>query len=657
MAVVVPMEASTRVTSGKCRATTPPLELRPMPTRIDIELTSAGSDGSWTWRAAGAREPRGTLDGSLLPVGASVGDQLKVEMEHDLDGIRIISIVTPKEKPSRDGILELLPSADFEPVIQQRATRDRHESDRDRPHRGRGDRSDRERRPDRPGRATERGDRVPAEGAARTGGGERRGGPRREEGGERGAEDRRHQRPHFTPPPELPQRPKPKRLRPGKQRRNDVLAAIPEEQRPVAELALQGLAAVRQRVREDNAKLKAEDKPEMPEATVLKMAENLIPQLRVADWLDRAEAAKRQLAHLDLRDLRSVVAAADDPVVARDESTRELATELKAALITKQDEELNLWLADVEAAVDVGRIVRALRLSAMPPKAGVPFPSQLGSKLVAATTAALTPEDPADRWIAVLEAAAFAPIRTLVTPAAAPAQPAADLVATVTRLAPLLPQVAALFGIEVSAKAPTPKPLRPTPRKKESTKAGAGASTEPRGNVATHPGPNPKPERPPKPERSRRPQENVPVATPPAAAVDPAREVDVQSRAADDSASAPTVGEAPPQQDASPPGAVGASTDAAADTSAPETASAGPEPATPTPESEPAPDAPPETAPESVPAPDAPPATAPESVPAPLDGPDPVVEPESSAEPVSEAQPAADAQPAANSEPVADADR
>ena len=46
--------------------------------------------------------------------------------------------------------------------------------------------------------------------------------------------------------------------------------------------------------------LKAEDKPEMPEATVLKMAENLLPQLRVADWLDRAEAAKRQLAHLDL---------------------------------------------------------------------------------------------------------------------------------------------------------------------------------------------------------------------------------------------------------------------------------------------------------------------------------------------------------------------
>ena len=114
-----------------------------MPTRIDIELTSVGSDGSWTWRAAGAREPRGTLDGSILPEGASVGDQLKVESEKDVDGIRILSIVTPKQKGDREGLLELLPTADFEPVIQQRATQDRHEGGRGRPRRERSDRGDR----------------------------------------------------------------------------------------------------------------------------------------------------------------------------------------------------------------------------------------------------------------------------------------------------------------------------------------------------------------------------------------------------------------------------------------------------------------------------------------------------------------------------------
>jgi hypothetical protein len=263
----------------------------------------------------------------------------------------------------------------------------------------------------------------------------------------------------------VPQRPKPKRLRPGKQHRSDVLEATPEEQRPVAELALQGMPAVRQRLREDNARLKAEGKPEMPEAAVTKMAEELLPRLRVADWLDRAEAAQRQLEHLDLRDLRSVVAASDDPLVARDESTRQLAAALKAALATKQEEELTLWLGDVEAALDVGRVVRALRLSSQPPKAGVPFPGALATRLAEATTASLQPTDGPDRWSAVLEAVAFSPVRTLVTPTAAPGQRSDELLATVKRLGPLLPQIAALFEVEVAPNAPTPKPLRPTPRR------------------------------------------------------------------------------------------------------------------------------------------------------------------------------------------------
>ena len=127
-------------------------------------------------------------------------------------------------------------------------------------------------RPDRRGDQERRGD--PARRGERGAAGEQRGGPRRD--GET-TEDRRRQRPHFTPPPEIPQRPKPKRLRPGKQHLEEVLAALPEEQRPVAELALQGLPAVRQRIREDNARLAAEDRPTMPEATVLKMAEELDP--------------------------------------------------------------------------------------------------------------------------------------------------------------------------------------------------------------------------------------------------------------------------------------------------------------------------------------------------------------------------------------------
>ena len=296
-------------------------------------------DGSWTWRAAGAREPRGVLDGTILPSGSSVGDQLRVETEKDLDGIRVLSVVP--------GQGEVGPRRAPRAAAERGALRARRAAPRPRRARSDGPATARvaiaatatvaigaigdRRRP----RATVRprddrgGDATATDRAGRRG------------RGREGGDDRRRQRPHFTPPPEVPQRPKPKRLRPGKQHRTDVLAATPEEQRPVAELALQGMAAVRQRLREDNVRLKAEGKPEMPEAAVMKMAEDLLPRLRVADWLDRAEAAQRQLEHLDLRDLRSVVASSDDPLVARDETTRELAAALKAALVTKQEEELD----------------------------------------------------------------------------------------------------------------------------------------------------------------------------------------------------------------------------------------------------------------------------------------------------------------------------
>ena len=401
-----------------------------MSRRIDIELTSALADGTWTWRAAGARKPNGVLDGTILPDGAVVGDELKVEIDQMLDGIEVLSVVRGREKAGRE-LLELIPSDEpFEAVIETRARK------KD----GRGD-----------GRRN------------------RRDGGRRDRGRDRGDDDRRdgdnkRRRPHFEAPPEVPQRPKPKRLRPGKTHRTEVLAGIPEEQRPIAELALQGLPAVRSRVKDDNAKLAAGGKPTMPEATVLKMAEDLLPTLRVADWLDRAEAAKAQMEQLDLRDLRSVVAASDDPMVARDESTRELAEELKASLVLKQDLEMKLWEDDINAALGVGRVIRALRLSSQPPKAGAFFPPDIARELGTAATSALQPDDSPDRWIAVLEAAAFSPVRTLVAPTTPPSQISDDLRATALRLGPLLPDVAALLGVEVPTDTPRPKPLRPQRR-------------------------------------------------------------------------------------------------------------------------------------------------------------------------------------------------
>ena len=439
-----------------------------MSRRIDIELTSSRSDGTWTWRAAGAREPKGVVDSSLLPADARVGQVLKAEAEIDLDGLSITSVTDPKGRSPRSGLLELIPSdKPFEAVTQQLARKER--SDKPRRDRPRGDRPDRGDRPrsDRPERGPrsdrndrpERGDRPSGDRPR----GDRPAGDRPRGARPEGDRPARRTRPNFTPPPELPQRPKAKRLKPGRAHRNAVLAELPEAQRPVAERALQGgIPAVRQAISEQNAERRAQGLDEVPAAGLLAMAEQLLPKLRVAEWLDRADAAKSVIDDLDLRDLRSVVAAGDDPVVARDESTRELAAELKLALSAKQDKEMRLWLDDIDAAVGVGRVVRALKLSSQPPKAGTPFPSELAKRLADATSGSLTADAPTERWVAVLEAAAFSPVRAQITATARPEAPGDELLATVRRLGPLLPQVATLFGVEVAEGAAAPKPLRPT---------------------------------------------------------------------------------------------------------------------------------------------------------------------------------------------------
>ena len=66
-----------------------------MSRRIEIELTSARADGSWTWRAAGAKEPRGTLDSGLLPAGTKAGDVLRAEADFEIEGITIIAVLPP----------------------------------------------------------------------------------------------------------------------------------------------------------------------------------------------------------------------------------------------------------------------------------------------------------------------------------------------------------------------------------------------------------------------------------------------------------------------------------------------------------------------------------------------------------------------------------
>jgi hypothetical protein len=220
-------------------------------------------------------------------------------------------------------------------------------------------------------------------------------------------------------------------------------------------------------------------------------------------------------------------------MVARDESTREIAEQLKQALVEKQEKELQLWFGDIDAAIGVGRVIRALKLSSQPPKAGIRFPAELAKKLADAATASLTADALSDRWSALLEAAAFSPVRSLVQPTAKPEQPSDDLVSTVKRLGPLLPQVAALFGIEVKEGAPAPKPLRPT---------------KPAGPAAKKAAPAPKPPTPPAPKPAAA---EAPAAEAPAAEAPAAEEPAAEAPAAEAPAAEAPVAEAPVAEEAS----------------------------------------------------------------------------------------------------------
>ena len=226
-------------------------------------------------------------------------------------------------------------------------------------------------------------------------------------------------RPRFEAPPEVPQRPKPKRLRPGKTHRHEVLADLPEEQRPIAELALQGMTAVRTASRRRTPSSRPPTSRRCPSSgaqdgrgDAAQAARRRVarsgrgsPASDAASRPPRSPQRRRRQRRLDRRPRRV------DPSSGRrtEGGPRHQAGRGDGP-----------WLEDVEAALGVGRVIRALRLSSQPPKAGVMFPPQLARRLGEAATASLLPDDSGDRWSAVLEAAAFSPVRALVVPTAPP---------------------------------------------------------------------------------------------------------------------------------------------------------------------------------------------------------------------------------------------
>ena len=413
-----------------------------MARRLDIELTSDRGDGQWTWRAAGAKQPKGTLDGSLLPTGTSVGDVVKVEADADLDGLTVTTVFAPKGARKEAETLEVLGSGREEPLVTQVLAPKGRGRGRDGDDRGRG-----------------------------------RGRGRGRDGERRGGGDRRNERPRRERQ-KPPARPKAPRLRPARTHRQAALEALPTIQQPLAEEVLKGgVPGVRQAIDRMNDKATAEGMPKIKREPLVALAEKLAPTLKAAEWRDRAEAAVAGMETVDLRDIRSVVVAADG--AARDEETRALAEKLREGLTSRVDAEHNAWRDELAQTIAEGRTVRALRLSSRPPKAGAPLPVDMAERLATAASESLTSEVTSDRYATVIDAVAFSPVRTQVTAQGVPANPSDELTKAITKLAGRIPQIAALFGIEAPAQKPRGKGKRPTPPPPPQSAAPAPAEPEP----------------------------------------------------------------------------------------------------------------------------------------------------------------------------------
>ena len=404
--------------------------------RIEIELTSSKEDGSWTWRAVGAREPRGSLDGALLAKPAAVGDVLRVETDQFLDGMTVTAILPPRDKRGSPVLLELLDNAGEEPDVTTRLVGGKRRRDHED--------SDGERKPRKGGRSRDargRSERKP-QGEGRD---ER---SRKGRGGRQGHDD-------------APTAPKAPRLRPSRTHRNAAVKALPDEQRLVGRILLHGgIPGLRAEIARQNEAAGSAGEPEIPAEILLTLGERLQPGLHAAEWRDRAEAAEAGLAEVDLRDLRSVVVAAESG--ARGDEARSLAERLRSGLAERVEREHEAWLAEVVRVLGEGRVVRALRLSSRPPKAGAPMPRDLLDRLAEAAAAGMTADTGQDRWGTMLDAVASSPVHERVVPAGLPAEPNKDLLALVRRFSLRVPAIAAAFGVE-PAPAPTNRRRRRAP--------------------------------------------------------------------------------------------------------------------------------------------------------------------------------------------------
>src|ERR1019366_1636021 len=387
-----------------------------MSRRIEIEITSLNGDVA-TWRAAGAKLPKGVLNTSLVPGGPVVGSVYRADIEQFMEGMEVLSVMAPKTASPLDPRKERI-----ELIVSEKAVPDVTVTYASK---GRGPRRDGDERGERA-----EGRRDGAKGGARPGAKERSSerGPRPDRPvGERGPRSER---------PRTDRTGRPSRERSGPPGappitttfRNAFLATLSPEQLPVAEQLLRGgMPSVRSAVAEQNKNAVAQGRPTIDAGTIDRIAEDLLPKTTLAMWKDRAAGALGAGKELRLRDLRAVVTSAK--TTSLDDEARTQLQALQTALTARLEVLRTQWTEKLDAAMKSHNVAEALRLVARPPDMSTRVTSETATALVAAVSAALTAEQDLAIWTELVNLTVETSIRRNVKPQGIPADESAKALA------------------------------------------------------------------------------------------------------------------------------------------------------------------------------------------------------------------------------------
>lgn len=462
-----------------------------MSRRIEIELTSQTGDGAYTWRAAGARQPKGTVAAGLLPSGASVGDVVRAEVESALDGVEVVAVLArpgTEDRPSNR--IEVIGSPRGGPDVSvsyaSGGRRRRDDTERGDQTHGRRSKPPRDAGARRPVSHRAPGDasgadragptrRVPSDGSGRADRGGSRSEPRAFERGSRpngpGARERDARERNVQAPDEDAGADRRGRAGQGEGRltttvrrerkpsvstahRNALLATLGPQELPIAEQLLRGgIPAVRQALAEQAAGQPADGGVPTNREAVLAIAEQLLPRVNLANWKDRAKSAQAAGKEFRLRELRAVVTSAR--TVSLDDEARTLARALQEALDQRVRALREEWVGRMSRALDDGRVLDAIRLSARAPEPASRVPAELAVRLAEAAGAEMTADLAPSDWTALLGAVVESPVRRTVKPRGLPADPGAKDAAR--HAAGSVPELAKLLGLRI----PPPPPRRP----------------------------------------------------------------------------------------------------------------------------------------------------------------------------------------------------